>query len=62
MIVFDMDDPMGDSTCVACGECVQACPTGALMPKLPGTDEVGAARGREEGRLPVSRSAASAAS
>jgi formate dehydrogenase major subunit len=31
-IVFDFDDPMGDSTCVACGECVQACPTGALMP------------------------------
>ena len=32
-IVFDFDDPMGDSTCVACGECVQACPTGALMEK-----------------------------
>jgi formate dehydrogenase major subunit len=32
-IVFDFDDPMGNSTCVACGECVQACPTGALMPK-----------------------------
>jgi formate dehydrogenase major subunit len=32
-IVFDLNDPMGDSTCVACGECVQACPTGALMPK-----------------------------
>ncbi|WP_167772513.1 formate dehydrogenase subunit alpha [Ramlibacter henchirensis] len=32
-VVFDLDDPMGDSTCVACGECVQACPTGALMPK-----------------------------
>lgn len=31
-VVFDFDDPMGDSTCVACGECVQACPTGALMP------------------------------
>ena len=31
-IVFDMDDPMGASTCVGCGECVQACPTGALMP------------------------------
>lgn len=31
-IVFDLDDPMGDSSCVACGECVQACPTGALMP------------------------------
>ncbi|HEX5509655.1 MAG TPA: formate dehydrogenase subunit alpha [Pseudolabrys sp.] len=30
-IVFDFDDPMGQSTCVACGECVQACPTGALM-------------------------------
>src|SRR4051812_45465372 len=30
--VFDFDDPMGESTCVACGECVQACPTGALMP------------------------------
>ncbi|MDT3685716.1 MAG: formate dehydrogenase subunit alpha [Pseudorhodoplanes sp.] len=31
-IVFDFDDPMGNSTCVGCGECVQACPTGALMP------------------------------
>ena len=31
-IVFDFDDPMGASTCVACGECVQACPTGALLP------------------------------
>ena len=31
-IVFDLDDPMGESTCVACGECVQACPTGALTP------------------------------
>jgi formate dehydrogenase major subunit len=31
-IVFDLDDPMGASTCVACGECVQSCPTGALMP------------------------------
>ncbi|MEM9098269.1 MAG: formate dehydrogenase subunit alpha [Pseudomonadota bacterium] len=32
LVVFDMNDPMGQSTCVACGECVQACPTGALMP------------------------------
>src|ERR1700687_5644605 len=31
-IVFDFDDPMGESTCVACAECVQACPTGALAP------------------------------
>ena len=34
-IVFDISDPMGDSTCVACGECVQSCPTGALMVKKP---------------------------
>ncbi len=33
-IVFDFDDPMGESTCVGCGECVQACPTGALMPSV----------------------------
>ena len=31
-IVFDLADPMAESTCVACGECVEACPTGALMP------------------------------
>src|SRR5690606_30662643 len=31
--VFDLSDPMGASTCVACGECVQACPTGALYEK-----------------------------
>ncbi|MPZ10956.1 MAG: formate dehydrogenase subunit alpha [Kiloniellaceae bacterium] len=30
-VIFDFDDGMGESTCVACGECVQACPTGALM-------------------------------
>src|SRR5438105_3414959 len=27
-----MGDPRGESACVACGECVQACPTGALAP------------------------------
>jgi formate dehydrogenase major subunit len=31
-IVFDMEDALGGSTCVACGECIQACPTGALAP------------------------------
>jgi len=31
-IVFDFDDPMGESSCVGCGECVQVCPTGALVP------------------------------
>ena len=49
---------MGVSTCVACGECVQACPTGALMPArdvaLPVPDK------QVDSRLPVS--AASAAS
>ncbi len=29
-IVFDDDRPMGASSCVACGECAAACPTGAL--------------------------------
>ena len=32
-VVFDLADAMSESSCVACGECVQACPTGALMPK-----------------------------
>ncbi len=31
--VFDQGDPLGLSSCVGCGECVQACPTGALMEK-----------------------------
>ncbi len=31
-IVFDLADPLAESSCVACGECVQACPTGALSP------------------------------
>jgi len=32
-IAFDLDDPMGSSSCVTCGECVAACPTGALTNK-----------------------------
>ena len=32
-ISFDLDNPMGESTCVSCGECVAACPTGALTNK-----------------------------
>ena len=29
-IAFDLDEPMGGSSCVACGECMASCPTGAL--------------------------------
>lgn len=47
-IVFDFDDPMGQSTCVACGECVQACPTGALLPStMVDEDGVGVAKADE---------------
>ena len=38
-IVFDLGDPMGRSSCVGCGECVQVCPTGALLPSEPGALE-----------------------
>ena len=30
-IGFDLDDPMGKSSCVSCGECMVNCPTGALV-------------------------------
>ncbi len=32
-IAFDLNAPMGDSTCVSCGECAAVCPTGALTNK-----------------------------
>jgi predicted molibdopterin-dependent oxidoreductase YjgC len=32
-IAFDLNAPMGASTCVACGECAAVCPTGALTHK-----------------------------
>ncbi|MBW2274866.1 MAG: formate dehydrogenase subunit alpha [Deltaproteobacteria bacterium] len=32
-IAFDLDRPMGPSSCVSCGECVATCPTGALVSK-----------------------------
>ena len=32
-IAFDLNAPMGESTCVACGECMAVCPTGALTNK-----------------------------
>ncbi|MBY0524355.1 MAG: cyclic nucleotide-binding domain-containing protein [Gemmataceae bacterium] len=34
-IAFDLNTPMGDSSCVACGECMISCPTGALTFRNP---------------------------
>ncbi len=50
-VVFDTASPMGESTCVACGECVQACPTGALLPKSV-VDESGLRSVAEERAVP----------
>src|SRR5882762_5763138 len=33
-IAFDNNMPMGDSSCVSCGECMVSCPTGALTNKF----------------------------
>ncbi len=32
-IAFDLNQPMGESSCVSCGECMAVCPTGALINK-----------------------------
>ncbi len=32
-VICDNDKPMGDSTCVQCGECSQVCPVGAIVDK-----------------------------
>jgi formate dehydrogenase major subunit len=31
LVVADTDVPLGESTCIKCGSCVQACPTGAII-------------------------------
>jgi formate dehydrogenase major subunit len=55
-IVFDLDDPMGNSTCVACGECIQACPTGALLPKSVVAENAAEnAAGQAAGRVEADR-------
>lgn len=43
-IAFDLDTPMGESTCVACGECMAVCPTGALTNKSVAGRSVSVAR------------------
>src|SRR2546421_292162 len=40
-IAFDMDDPMGSSSCVSCGECMVSCPTGALTNKKVVGQQIG---------------------
>jgi len=41
ILVADLNVPLGESTCVSCGSCVQVCPTGALI------DRASAYRGHE---------------
>lgn len=31
-VSFDLGSPLAESSCVSCGECVQVCPSGALLP------------------------------
>jgi len=33
IVITDLHDPWGKSTCTRCGKCVQVCPTGALFDK-----------------------------
>jgi CRP-like cAMP-binding protein/Fe-S-cluster-containing hydrogenase component 2 len=57
-IAFDLNSPMGSSTCVSCGECMVSCPTGALTNKrVVGTELGGGERVDPEWilQLPVFR-------
>jgi CRP-like cAMP-binding protein/Fe-S-cluster-containing dehydrogenase component len=49
-IAFDLNTPMGDSTCISCGECMVSCPTGALTNK----SVVGTAIAPGDGTHPLS--------
>lgn len=46
-IAFDDNAPMGDSSCVSCGECMVSCPTGALTNKGVAQTALGAGPGFE---------------
>jgi CRP-like cAMP-binding protein/Fe-S-cluster-containing dehydrogenase component len=58
-IAFDLNAPIGDSTCISCGECMVSCPTGALTNKsMVGTaiaesGDAGSLTAEELHRLPV---------
>jgi CRP-like cAMP-binding protein/Fe-S-cluster-containing hydrogenase component 2 len=41
-IAFDNNLPMGESSCVSCGECMVSCPTGALTNKIINQTEIAA--------------------
>ena len=40
-IAFDNNLPMGESSCVSCGECMVSCPTGALTNRVVGQEPPG---------------------
>jgi formate dehydrogenase major subunit len=44
MVIADIDVPLGESSCVSCGTCLQVCPTGALIDRrsayMGGTGEL----------------------
>ncbi len=46
-IAFDLNAPMGDSTCISCGECMVSCPTGALTNKGVAGTSIAAGPGAE---------------
>ena len=56
-IGFDLNDPMGASSCVSCGECMLACPTNALTFRQPVVSEWWEESVRQPGKSAVSAEA-----
>jgi len=54
-IAFDLDDPMGSSSCVSCGECMISCPTGALVFREPVAEHAAGAGGGAVGPEDLAR-------